>query len=128
MFDFTASDPFEIEDAVWVESAPSARPASQSDATGQLDTLSQRVVHLARAEAHASRPARGLGATLGRWLLGPVETPRPLANPALETLRRFCISVRLGEGESQELAQVLLAKGHYDPAQLETARVMSLAA
>lgn len=128
MFDLSPCDSFDIDDMVWVDSTPSAPTLHLRQPSGELDDLSRRVVHLARAEAQRSRPQVGAGAWVRRLLLGDVEPPRPLANPALEMLRRFCISVRLGDAQSDDLAQVLLGKGHYDKAQINTARCLSLAA
>ncbi|MDE2169319.1 MAG: hypothetical protein KGJ57_07815 [Sphingomonadales bacterium] len=127
MFDLSSGDGFEPDDTIWADSTPAAPFAQSREPTGDLDDLSRRVVHLARAEARRSRPQSGAGAWVRRLLLGDVEPPRPLANPVLETLRRFCISVRLGEAQSEELAQTLMSKGHYDKAQITTARRMSLA-
>lgn len=117
MLDFSTSETFDLDDTVWEPSTP--------ERVASLDTLSQRVIALARDEAFRSRPERGAAAHLRRWLLGTGDALRPLANPALDTLRRFSMSVRLGDGESESFAQVLLDKGHYSRAQIEIARGMS---
>jgi hypothetical protein len=119
MLDFSHTSDFDAEDMVWEASPPLAPEAP-------LDPLSLRVVLLARAEAQRSVRSGGAGARLWRWFLGGEEAPRPLANPHLEMLRRFCMFVTLGDGQSEGLSEAILGKGHYSARQLATARSLSM--
>lgn len=87
-----------------------------------LDPLSARVVYLARDEAGRTIRRRGLWSRIGQWFLGAQDMPRPLANDRLEMLRSFCTQILTGEGQGEALAQTMLDKGLYTPAQLRTAR------
>lgn len=104
-----------------------AKRRKDAAVTEPLDTLSLRVVHLAREEAWRSLALQTAAARLMHWLLGDIETPRPLASPRLEMLRIFCTFVVLGDRRSSSIAHSLLEKGHYSNAQLAEASALSLA-
>lgn len=104
----------------FIPPAPSAHDLARA-----FDPLSLRVLHLAMRDAASGRPAKGMLAQAWRWFTGDAEAPRPLANPKLEMLRRFCISVMRGESESADLARTLAEKGHYDMAQLGAIQAFS---
>jgi hypothetical protein len=98
-----------------------------ADLAETLDPLSFRVVQLARSEAVRSGPRRGVLGRAWQWFLNDVDVPRPLANPRLDLLRRFSMLVWFGDAESEELAQVMVTKGHYSAGQLDMVRVLSRA-
>ena len=86
-----------------------------------LDALSLKVVHLARREPADGLAGRGFWGRLHQRLVGNDQAPRPLANPRLEALRRFCILSREGHPQGTQLRQDLLSAGHYDASQLDQA-------
>lgn len=66
------------------------------DALAVLDPLSRHVVTLSLREGAEGFGRRSVPSRIMAALFG-VRRPAPLADPGLETLRRFCILCRLGE-------------------------------
>ena len=94
-----------------IQPAPSAEPPS-------LSRLEWKVVALALREASEGGCHDVLSPSRFRhWLSRMVravtgwEGPRPLADPRLETLRRFVCTSRWGHGDAASLAQSLLHQG-----------------
>lgn len=69
--------------------------------------------------------AAGAGplARAARWLTG-AQSPRPLADPQLDAVRRFVCAARGGGGRLRDLAPELRGFG-YTPAQIEALRLIA---
>lgn len=90
---------------------PSRRAQSACTAASRLSDVQLAVVRLSRGDTLSSladREARGR--RLAR-LFG-IRTSNPLADPGLEALRRYAVTIRLRHGDGDYAVEPLLAAGY----------------
>lgn len=104
----------------------SAQIRSESEAaTPTLSALEWKVVSLAMREAESGLDVEGRRGWLDRWIAGStgIRPTLPLADPRLETLRRFVGRVR-ARADASDLKNRLVELG-YHPGQISAVAMIA---
>ncbi len=74
------------------------RAMPRHDPVARLSMLERQVIQLAAADGRWSLSGSGRFQSVLAWLFG-LERPNPLADPRLEALRRYAVTIRLNAAQ-----------------------------